>query len=215
MSWLAPSLPASGPSSSAFADVGSERLRERARILHADSPRIMREPIRRGIVRASLLAGNGRQSRSPFDPQRPRYGSSVLGPFPSGTSESRSFQISDNDVASRTGRLLSFRRRDKSSSRKIVPHPTFVESPVVVNIPEYRVRAYDDQLRVVLSMPVIVGGSAGRKSPALQANMTEVVFHPYWNVPAKIQAHEIASHLSRYQITWPPTGSSCWMNMAP
>jgi murein L,D-transpeptidase YcbB/YkuD len=77
-----------------------------------------------------------------------------------------------------------------------VPH-TFKEPPVVVNIPEFRVRAYDEQLHVVLSMPVIVGGSAGRRSPVLQASMTQVIFYPFWNVPRKIQMHEIAPHVAR------------------
>lgn len=76
------------------------------------------------------------------------------------------------------------------------PH-TFAEPPIVVNIPEFRVRVYDEQLRVVMNMAVIVGGSAGRHSPILQAQMTEVIFHPFWNVPKKIQLREIAPHLAR------------------
>jgi murein L,D-transpeptidase YcbB/YkuD len=77
-----------------------------------------------------------------------------------------------------------------------VPH-TFNEPPIVVNIPEYRSRAYDDQGHVALSMPVIVGRAAHRNTPVLQAKLTQVMFHPYWNVPRDIQVREIAPHVIR------------------
>ncbi|MES2222264.1 MAG: L,D-transpeptidase family protein, partial [Acidobacteriota bacterium] len=74
---------------------------------------------------------------------------------------------------------------------------SFSEAPVVVNIPEFRLRAYDEHLNVALSMPVIVGRVAHRKTPVLQATMTQVIFHPYWNVPRDIQQREIVPHILR------------------
>jgi murein L,D-transpeptidase YcbB/YkuD len=77
-----------------------------------------------------------------------------------------------------------------------VPH-SFQEPPIVVNIPEFRVRAYDEHLNVVLSMPVIVGRPEHRKTPVLQARLTQIIFHPYWNVPRDIQDRELIPHIER------------------
>lgn len=77
-----------------------------------------------------------------------------------------------------------------------IPHP-LSNPPIVVNIPEFRVRAYDDQSRVALSMSVIVGKAPRRKTPVLQAALTQIVFHPYWNVPTSIQIREIAPHVAK------------------
>jgi murein L,D-transpeptidase YcbB/YkuD len=77
-----------------------------------------------------------------------------------------------------------------------LPHD-FVEPPIVINIPEFRLRAYDRDGNVQFSMAVIVGRAGNRKTPILSATMNEVIFHPYWNVPPSIQAHEIGPILSR------------------
>ncbi|AFL88461.1 hypothetical protein Terro_2559 [Terriglobus roseus DSM 18391] len=77
-----------------------------------------------------------------------------------------------------------------------LPHE-FVRPPVVVNIPEFRLRAYDPQGRVTLSMAVIVGRAGSRQTPILSAPMKEVTFHPYWNVPESIQMREIAPLVRR------------------
>ena len=74
-----------------------------------------------------------------------------------------------------------------------VPHQ-FSAPPLVVNIPEFRVRAYNAAGEVVLSMPVVVGRTGSRRTPMLQATLERVIFHPYWNVPANIAAREIAPH---------------------
>jgi len=74
---------------------------------------------------------------------------------------------------------------------------SFEEAPVVINIPEYRLRAYDEHLHIMLSMRVIVGGSSHRRTPILQGNLTTVIFHPYWNVPASITRNEILPKVAR------------------
>lgn len=68
---------------------------------------------------------------------------------------------------------------------------TFSEPPVVVNIPEFRVRAYDTNLRVTLSMKVIVGGAYHRRTPVFQNQISSVIFRPYWNIPTSIQHNEV------------------------
>ena len=62
---------------------------------------------------------------------------------------------------------------------------------VFVNIPEYRLRAFEGDAEV-LQMDVVVGAAyEGRQTPTFQDQMEYVVFHPYWNVPAGIAAEEI------------------------
>lgn len=74
---------------------------------------------------------------------------------------------------------------------------TFSEPPIVVNIPEFRVRAYDTNLRVALSMKVIVGGAYHRRTPVFQNQISSVIFRPYWNIPTSIQHNEIEPAMRR------------------
>lgn len=68
----------------------------------------------------------------------------------------------------------------------------FTTPLVVVNIPEFRLRAYDSDLNVVLAMKVIVGSAYRRRTPVFQNQISAVVFRPFWNVPASIERTEIA-----------------------
>lgn len=74
---------------------------------------------------------------------------------------------------------------------------SFAQPPIVVNIPEFRVRAYDSDLQVVLSMKVIGGGAYHRKTPVFENQISSAIFRPYWNVPASIQHREIAPAMRR------------------
>jgi L,D-transpeptidase YcbB len=67
----------------------------------------------------------------------------------------------------------------------------FTEPPIVVNIPEFRLRAYDSNQNPVLTMNVIVGKAFRHKTPVFEKDMRFVVFRPYWNVPPSIQRSEI------------------------
>ncbi len=71
-----------------------------------------------------------------------------------------------------------------------VPH-SFPRPPIVVNIPEFRLRAYDDQYRPELEMKVVVGKAYRHKTPVFSSQMTYVIFRPYWDVPLSIQRAEL------------------------
>jgi L,D-transpeptidase YcbB len=62
---------------------------------------------------------------------------------------------------------------------------------VYVNVPAFRLDAYDSGQRV-LSMKVVVGAEyQGRATPVFSDSMKYVVFRPYWNVTPDIQKKEI------------------------
>jgi len=71
-----------------------------------------------------------------------------------------------------------------------LPHD-FPDPPIVVNIPEFRLRALAPGERVALEMNVIVGKSYGHNTPVFADTMQYVVLRPYWNVPPSIQRSEI------------------------
>jgi murein L,D-transpeptidase YcbB/YkuD len=73
----------------------------------------------------------------------------------------------------------------------------FAQPPVVVNIPEFRLRAYDTKGTIVLSMSVIVGKAYRHETPVFDEDMRYVVFRPYWNVPLSIQRSEIVPAIQR------------------
>jgi len=66
----------------------------------------------------------------------------------------------------------------------------FVRPPVVVNIPEFRLRADDEKYHWLLSMKVVVGRAYGHKTPVFASEIRSVIFRPYWNVPLGIQRDE-------------------------
>ncbi|MGZ8709267.1 MAG: L,D-transpeptidase family protein [Thermoanaerobaculia bacterium] len=69
-----------------------------------------------------------------------------------------------------------------------------IEAPaIVVNIPEFRLRAIGED---ELTMRVVVGKAAGHKTPVFDGDLKHVVFRPYWNVPPSIQRGEIAPKLT-------------------
>ena len=77
-----------------------------------------------------------------------------------------------------------------------VPH-SFSRPPVVVNIPEFRLRAYDDQYRPELEMKVVVGKAYRHKTPVFSNQMTYVIFRPYWEVPLSIQRAELVPKIAK------------------
>ncbi len=75
--------------------------------------------------------------------------------------------------------------------------PDTVKPPlVVVNLPEFRLRAYDAN-GPVLSMKVVVGKAAGHHTPVFTDEMEYVIFRPFWNVPSSIIYNEILPALRR------------------
>ena len=77
-----------------------------------------------------------------------------------------------------------------------VPH-RFSRPPIVVNIPEFELRALDDSYGTELEMKVVVGKAYGHQTPVFAANMNQVIFRPYWNVPQSIVRAELVPKLER------------------
>ena len=77
-----------------------------------------------------------------------------------------------------------------------LPH-SFPQPPVVVNLPEYRVRAMNPDGTVAFYKNVIIGKAYGHKSPVFQKEIQYVVFRPYWDVTPTIQRSEIVPHIQK------------------
>jgi murein L,D-transpeptidase YcbB/YkuD len=75
--------------------------------------------------------------------------------------------------------------------------PEFSQPPLVVNIPEFRLRAFDANRAVAIRMNVVVGKSFNHQTPIFTDNMKYLVFRPYWNVPPGIQRSEIVPSIQR------------------
>jgi L,D-transpeptidase YcbB len=77
-----------------------------------------------------------------------------------------------------------------------VPH-SFPRPPIVVNIPEFRLRAYDDRYHPELEMKVVVGRAYRHKTPVFSNTLTHVIFRPYWEVPLSIQRAELVPKIAK------------------
>jgi L,D-transpeptidase YcbB len=71
------------------------------------------------------------------------------------------------------------------------------EAPIIVNIPEFRLRAYDKDFHVAVTMKVVVGKAYDHKTPIFMSDLQSVVFRPYWDVPISIVRAEIVPSLKR------------------
>jgi murein L,D-transpeptidase YcbB/YkuD len=74
---------------------------------------------------------------------------------------------------------------------------SFSRPPIIVNIPEFRLRALNDHYETELEMKVVVGGAYRHKTPVFTNYMTHVIFRPYWNVPLSIQRAELAPKIAK------------------
>jgi murein L,D-transpeptidase YcbB/YkuD len=70
-------------------------------------------------------------------------------------------------------------------------------SPIVVNIPEFRLRAYDDHFKIGITMNVVVGKAYGHDTPAFIGEMHHMIFRPHWDVPLSIAEEEILPAIER------------------
>ena len=75
--------------------------------------------------------------------------------------------------------------------------PAFPRPPIVINIPEFVLRALGDSYGTELSMKIVVGKAYRHQTPVFAASMNQVTFRPYWNVPPSIQRSEIMPKLER------------------
>ena len=68
------------------------------------------------------------------------------------------------------------------------------ESIVIVNIPAFQLYAWtaaDRGKKATLTMPVVVGKAARTRTPVLAAEISYLVFPPYWYVPRSIVVKEM------------------------
>jgi murein L,D-transpeptidase YcbB/YkuD len=77
-----------------------------------------------------------------------------------------------------------------------MPH-SFAEPPIIVNIPEFVLRAYDSSLHPALVMPVVVGRAMRTQTPVLEEKMKYLIIWPYWNVPPSILRAEIVPKIAK------------------
>jgi L,D-transpeptidase YcbB len=73
----------------------------------------------------------------------------------------------------------------------------FPQPPVVVNIPEFVLRAFSPDQKVALSMNVVVGKSVRTQTPVFAEDMKYIVFRPYWNVPPSILRSEMVPAIAK------------------
>ncbi|HXJ14976.1 MAG TPA: L,D-transpeptidase family protein [Candidatus Limnocylindrales bacterium] len=77
-----------------------------------------------------------------------------------------------------------------------MPH-RFAQPPIIVNIPEFVLRAYDSSLHAELIMPVVVGRAMRTQTPVLEEEMKYLIIWPYWNVPPSILRAEIVPKITK------------------
>ncbi|MGB8413438.1 MAG: L,D-transpeptidase family protein [Candidatus Binatus sp.] len=75
--------------------------------------------------------------------------------------------------------------------------PDFPEPPIIVNIPEFRLRTMRRQPANYLTMKVVVGRAMRTQTPVFANDMRYVIFRPYWLVPPSIQRAELVPKTRR------------------
>ncbi|MBG7602621.1 MAG: L,D-transpeptidase family protein [Gammaproteobacteria bacterium] len=78
----------------------------------------------------------------------------------------------------------------------------FGQNPVIVNLPEFRARAYrkvgNQKYQLKLEMNVVVGKAYPRnQTPVFNKRMNHLVLAPYWNVPTSITKGELIPKLDK------------------
>jgi murein L,D-transpeptidase YcbB/YkuD len=74
---------------------------------------------------------------------------------------------------------------------------SYQKEPIVANIPEFRLRAYDKDFKIAVTMNVVVGKAYGHDTPVFGDTMEYVIFRPYWEVPYSITKAEMIPHIVR------------------
>ncbi len=68
---------------------------------------------------------------------------------------------------------------------------------IVLNLPEFRLRAYNPGHKLDLTMKIVIGKARKLKTPLLSSQIDTVIFRPYWNVPLSIQRKELIGDIKR------------------
>ena len=72
----------------------------------------------------------------------------------------------------------------------------FQKPRVMVNLPEFLVRTYDEDHELVFKMKVVDGEAKGNHdTPMFVRTMRYMIFRPYWNLPISIIKKELVNHL--------------------
>jgi L,D-transpeptidase YcbB len=71
------------------------------------------------------------------------------------------------------------------------------DAPIVANIPEFRLRAYDENFKVALTMNVVVGKAYDHNTQLFENRMQYLIFRPYWSVPYSIAKAEFVPKIVR------------------
>jgi L,D-transpeptidase YcbB len=67
----------------------------------------------------------------------------------------------------------------------------FSQPPVLVNVPGFRLDAFDKTGKIALTMAANVGDSYDFQTPVFENSIRYLVFRPYWNVPPRILREEV------------------------
>jgi murein L,D-transpeptidase YcbB/YkuD len=73
----------------------------------------------------------------------------------------------------------------------------FSNPPIVVNIPDFHLRALDENNKVAFDMRVVVGKAMTTETPVFSRDMSFVVLRPYWNVPPGILRRSVLPGIKR------------------
>ena len=74
----------------------------------------------------------------------------------------------------------------------------FQQPRVMVNLPEFMLRAYDENHGLAFKMKVVDGEAEGNHdTPMFVRSMRYLIFRPYWNLPVSIIKKELVKHLDK------------------
>jgi len=74
----------------------------------------------------------------------------------------------------------------------------YVNPRILVNLPEFQLRAYDPDHSLAFKMRVVDGEAKGNHdTPVFVRTMKFLIFRPYWNVPVSIIKKELTPHIER------------------
>lgn len=68
---------------------------------------------------------------------------------------------------------------------------------IILNLPEFRLRAFGPSHHPELEMKIIIGRAGKLRTPIFSAEMDSILFRPFWNVPIRIQRDELVGEIMR------------------
>jgi murein L,D-transpeptidase YcbB/YkuD len=107
-----------------------------------------------------------------------------------GTLDEATYQALATPIASRVEQL----KRTLERWRWL---PSTITPAIVVNLPEYELRAFDENKQMALRMRVIVGKAYPRRTPVFEDTLESVIVRPPWNAPLSIQRSEMVRRFAK------------------